>query len=204
MRKSLVFVALLVAAVAFAQSRTTTKAPTDQDLLITSAQLDSILQNAPIAKDTGKPGSVSAQLFNGGGGPSSFGTAFIRLDEPDKPHAHGDTNEVYIIKEGSGTLETGGTMIGPFTDGAVHRNVFVNSDGGQPQAGQQQSGQQQPGRGQFAPPSATNGGGTAIEGGRFQQVGPGDLIYIPATVPHTWTAIEKPVVYWDIKFPKTQ
>jgi mannose-6-phosphate isomerase-like protein (cupin superfamily) len=197
MRKTLLAVAILSGALAIAQAPANTKAPTDQDLLITAAQMDAILENAPVSKNTGKPGSVSAQLFNGGaGGSSSFSTAFIRLDEPDKPHIHGEVNEVYIMKEGSATITTGGTMLGPFTSGGVHHAIFANGPG-QPQ----NQSQPQP---EIDYSKMPDRGGSAIQGGHDQQVNAGDVVYIPAGLPHTWSAVQKPIVYWDIKFPKTQ
>ncbi len=182
MGPTLLIVAVLLGGAAFAQAPASTKAPTDKALVITDSQLDSILQNAPVSKETGKPGSVSTQLFNGG----SYSASFIRLEEPDKPHIH-DVTEVYILKEGSATLVTGGTMLGPFTSGGVHHQSGKRSEG---------------------PPidysKMPDRGGSAIEGGITQQVHAGSVVLIPAGVAHTWSAIEKPIVYWDIKFPKGQ
>lgn len=190
MRQTILITALLFSTAAFAQVPSPAKTPLDQDTLITAEQMQTLLQNAPISKDTGKPGSLSAQLF----GTTKFSCAFIRINEPDKPHAHGPTSEVLVIQSGTGTLETGGEMVGPFdANSDVHTAFFVNG----PRSTSAP-----------APEAATagphNGSGTAVTGGRSQKVKTGDVILVPAGVPHHWTAIEQPVVYLDIKFPKTE
>ena len=122
MRSTIWITALLFSTVAFAQAPPQASAPASQDTLITAEQLAALLQNAPVSKDTGKPGSLSAQLF----GNPKVSCAFIRINEPDKPHAHGVTSEVLIIQSGEGTLETGGDMVGPFdANSDVHTAFFV-------------------------------------------------------------------------------
>ena len=186
MRKAPVVIAALVCAVAFAQTRTPApKAPKDEDLLITSEQMDSILQNA-VSKDTGKPAGISARQFDGG----TYNASFIRLIAPDHPHAHGDWSEVFIVREGAGTLETGGALVCPCSaDSAIHKDIFANQPTDQPAA-------TQPAK-QGTP---HDGAAESIEGGRKQRVKAGDIVLVPQGVPHTWVEIEKPVVYLDIKF----
>jgi mannose-6-phosphate isomerase-like protein (cupin superfamily) len=190
MRKTFLVTAILCGTVALAQAPTPPKTPLDQDTLIPAEHLAELLQNAPISKDTGKPGSLSAQLF----GTAKFNCAFIRINEPDKPHAHAGTSEVLVIQSGVGTLETGGEMVGPFSANSdVHTAFFVN--------GPRTTNVTQTG-GEAGGPH--NGSGSAIAGGRSQKVKTGDVILIPAGVPHHWTAIEQPIVYLDTKFPKTE
>ena len=179
MRKLLVMLPLLCGSIACAQRAPDTKTPTKEDLLITAAQLETILNNVPVSKETGKPGEVSSKLLDDG----KSNVAFIRLNEADKPHVHDKFSEIYIIKEGSGTLETGGTMLGPFTSGGVHH--------------QQAQAPRAP-----APEVGGDKAGTAIEGGRFQEVKAGDVVFIPADIPHTWTKVEKPLIYFAIKVPR--
>jgi mannose-6-phosphate isomerase-like protein (cupin superfamily) len=185
MRESILVTAVLLSSVAWAsvalaaQSQERVNVPTDADTLVTAQQLQTILQSAPVSKDTGKPGDVSTQLFPGGGSCS-----FIRLTAADLPHVH-PVSEIYVMKEGSGTLETGGTMIGPFTNGGVHHMAAANA--------------------QQAPEViGPDHGGTALTGGRSQEVKAGDVILVPAGVNHHWTKINQPLVYLDIKFPKAQ
>ena len=185
MRQAGIAVVVLLGAMAFAQGPARSNAPTDADTLVTADQLQAILAKAPVAADTGKPGDVSTQLF---GGVASC--SFIRLADPDLPHVH-PVSEIYVMKEGSGTLETGGTMIGPFTNGGVHHQAGAN--GGQSANAQQ-----------AAQPIGPDHAGTALEGGRTQEVKAGDVILVPAGVNHHWTKINQPLVYLDIKFPATK
>lgn len=186
MRPALLLGSALIGAFALAQApRPKTPPPTDL-VLVPASHLESILQNAPPAKDSGKPGDVSSSVINAGNSTVSF----IRLSEPDLPHVH-PVSEYYIMKAGSATLETGGTMIGPFTNGGVHHQAAA--------AG-----------GQSPRPAATpeqigpDHGGTALEGGHSQQVKAGDVLLIPAGLNHHWTKIDEPIVYLDIKFPKAE
>jgi mannose-6-phosphate isomerase-like protein (cupin superfamily) len=209
MRHAFVTAAFLLSAVAYAQGPARQKIPTDQDTLVTAEQLQSLLDNAPVSKDTGKPGSLSAQLFGRVGN-----CAFIRINEPDKPHAHGDTSEIFVIQSGTGSLETGGEMVGPFTgNSAVHSNFFVNGPGsaqpGAPAPAAAGEVQEATGNGGGAARSGAEGGphngsGTAVAGGRTQKVKAGDVVLVPAGVPHHWVAIDQPIVYLDIKYPKAQ
>ena len=180
---------LALAAPAVAQAP---KAPKDASLYISAAQFEHIMQSAPVSKETGKPGSFSSRLFDGG----TFSTAFIRLEKPDQPHAHGIWSEVFVVKQGSGTLTTGGKITGTLSNNsATHGAIFTDTDGKQTQ-------------GQAAPPARKvqpgDISGTAIEGGHDQKVSAGDVILIPAGVAHVWSAIDTPVVYLDIKFPKAE
>jgi len=197
MKRALLVSALLTGAVAFAQGPGAAKAPTTEDLLVTAAQMQDILQKGPV-KD-GKPGSLSTRLFNA----STYSCAFIRLSEPDKPHAHGQWSEVLVIREGSGTIVTGGKMLGPFTsNSAVHQSFFVDKDGKSTAVEGQGGGSARDRVQSGDPPPGADAAGTAIENGRVQEVKPGDIVLIPAGVAHTWTKVDSPVVYLDIKFPK--
>lgn len=190
MRKTLSVIAVVSCAVASAQMAPAPKAPKDEDLLVTSEQMDKILQSR-VSKETGEPAPFSSRLFDAG----NSSTAFIRLTKPDKPHAHGQWSEVLVIRDGEATLETSGTMIGPFThDSAVHRELFTNGNQAPPST---------------LPPTTNKAptgdrAGTAIEGGRIEKLKAGDIVFIPAGVNHMWLAIDKPIVYLDIKFPKAE
>jgi mannose-6-phosphate isomerase-like protein (cupin superfamily) len=156
-------------------------------LYISEAQLRDIMQKSPAR--------FSSRLISD----TTHSTAFIRLDKPDVPHAHGRWSEVFVIKEGSGILETNGTITGVTgTNSATHRDMFVDAEG-KPVAPQAQ-----PAVPATRPPTPGDLAGTAIEGGKQQRVAPGDVILIPAGVPHRWLQIDQPVVYLDIKFPKAE
>jgi mannose-6-phosphate isomerase-like protein (cupin superfamily) len=163
-----------------------------QDMWITAQQMQDIMAKMPM-KD-GKPGAFSTRLFNA----STFSCAFIRITESDGPHTHGDWSEVYIIQSGSGTMETGGVMKGPWAKGsAVHQTMFKSEDG-KASAPVGENKLNQPGD----PPPLADASGTSIEGGIDQDVHAGDLILVPAGTPHMWKKVNGNVVYLDIKFPK--
>jgi mannose-6-phosphate isomerase-like protein (cupin superfamily) len=166
--------------------------PRDASLYIGEAELQSIMQKSPSA--------FSTRLF----ADTTYSTAFIRLDKPDQPHAHGTWAEVFVVKQGSGILETGGTITG-VTGGssAVHGAIFTDEQGKLRAQGTPTPAPA------AAPARARNGApgdlaGTAIEGGHQQQVKAGDVILIPAGVAHHWLKIDQPVVYLDTKFPKAE
>jgi mannose-6-phosphate isomerase-like protein (cupin superfamily) len=197
MRTILTVLALCAPAAALAQS-TPPKTPRDESGYVSEAELQQIIQSAPVSKDTGKPGSFSRRIFND----TTFSAAFIRLEKADQPHAHGVWSEIFVVKEGSGILETGGTITGNITgDSATHRQIFMNGE---------QAPAQPPSPAPSAPattgPSRNSGdkAGTDIEGGHKQAVKAGDVVLIPAGVAHRWFQVDKPVVYLDIKFPKAE
>jgi mannose-6-phosphate isomerase-like protein (cupin superfamily) len=175
--------------IALAQSATP-KTPRDESASYSEAQLREIMQKSPVA--------FSTRLFSD----TTHSTAFIRLAKPDTPHAHGGWSEVFVVKEGSGVLETGGKITGVTgTDAATHRDMFTTTDGTKaaPQL-------ERPAPTAQAARRATPGdlAGTDIEGGKRQAVTAGDVILVPAGVAHRWLQIDKPVVYLDIKFPKSE
>jgi mannose-6-phosphate isomerase-like protein (cupin superfamily) len=166
----------------------TSPPPSDRSLYYSAADLQTIADNIPAAKD-GLPGPFSKRLYTA----RTFSHSFIRINHPDTPHAHGTWSEVYVVTEGDAVLETGGTITGVTgNDSATHRAMFVD-----PVAPPDESAAARARR-------AAQGdkAGTGIEGGMRQHVGPGDVILIPAGVAHRWLQVDKPVVYHDIKFPK--
>jgi mannose-6-phosphate isomerase-like protein (cupin superfamily) len=186
MRQAVLAITVFFGTAALAQAPARSNTPANQETVVTAEQLQSMLAAAPISKDTGKPAELSSQLFG-----RVASCSFIRLNDPDLPHVH-PVSEIYVMKEGSATIETGGTMIGPFTNGGVHHQA--GATGGQPGQAAQQPAQ----------PIGPDHGGTALEGGRAREVKAGDVILIPAGVNHHWTKISQPLVYLDIKFPKAE
>ena len=59
------------------------------------------------------------------------GAAALHAAMPEAPpHAHGAWSEVFVVREGSGVLETGGTITGVTShDSATHRSMFVDAEG---------------------------------------------------------------------------
>ena len=96
--------------------------------------------------------------------------------EPDTALAHSQITEVYYIISGNGTLVTGGTL---------EDAKDVRPTPTAPQAGR------------LIGPSTA---GTKILNGKSRQVGPGDMIIIPANTPHTFTEITtERIVYMVVR-----
>ena len=185
------------AALAQAQNAPQPKTPRDQSMYVSDARLREIMQKSPAA--------FSSRLMND----SSFSTAFIRLDKPDTPHQHGTWSEIFVVKEGDAVLETNGTITGVTgTNSATHGAIFTDEQGKPRAQGQPPAAPAQPAP--EAPAAGRRGGapgdlaGTGIDGGTRQHVTAGDVILVPAGVPHRWLQVDKPVVYLDIKFPPSK
>ncbi len=191
MRTVLTLAALCGAAsVAFAQAPVQPKTPRNESAYYSDTQLREIMQKSPAG--------FSTRLFQD----KTHSTAFIRIAKPDTPHAHGTWSEVFVVKEGSAILETQGTITGiTGHNSATHGDMFTNADGSK----RSQTAAPQPSPEQVARQAASGDlAGTDIEGGKRQAVKAGDVILIPAGVPHRWVQVDQPVVYLDIKFPKSE
>ena len=185
-----------VLAIALTLQVSADETPQNRSTYIPNTQFQSIAQKIP-AKN-GKPGGFSAHMF----GASTYSMSFIRLSQPDSPHVHGSWSEVYVVRAGSGVLETNGTVTGiTSNNSAVHQSMFVDAQGNPvaraaPPAGASANARSNTDSGDLA--------GTGIEGGTRQAVKAGDVILIPAGTAHRWLAIDTSVEYLDIKFPKAQ
>lgn len=164
-------------------------------LHIPRATLQSVLQCVP--SPNGKPRAFSAHLV----ADNTYSVSLIRLIKPDLPHAHGAWSEVYLVEQGSGVMQTGGTITGKLSrNSATHGSMFLSAScwsrvlpGWAPG----------PARARMRPVPGDEAG-TAIAGGRKERVEAGDMVLIPAGVPHRWLQTDGPVTYLDIKFPKAQ
>jgi mannose-6-phosphate isomerase-like protein (cupin superfamily) len=154
-------------------------------------QLQHILQVAP--STNGAPADFSAKIFNA----KTSSTAFIRLSAPDLPHVHGQQDEVFLVTEGGGVLETGGTITGEAGSSGVH-SLALDVTGKPLPKRAPPTGPAKP----AAPVDPFDRSGAAIEGGSQQVVKAGDILLIPAHLPHHWLKVDKQVVYFDLKFAK--
>ncbi len=170
------------------------QAPAAPGTYISEVSQQGVIDSVPTAAD-GTPGAFSKRLFSA----STYSASLIRLTSPDMAHVHGSWSEVYIIKAGSGVVETGGVVTGVTSgNSAVHKSLFLDA----PQA----SAKDEPAGPDGASAHRASGdlAGTGIDGGTQQAVGPGDLVLIPAGTPHRWLSISGSVVYLDVKFPRAQ
>ena len=114
------------------------QAPTDRAADFPLAELEAIVQEMDAEQRT------TVRLLEGG----SYNINIRRIRGGETALVHPRTTDVYVVREGSGTLVTGGQIV---------------DENGQPVDGQR---------------------GAAIRGGEERVIGEGDLIFIPAGVPH--------------------
>ncbi len=74
-------------------------------------------------------------------------------------------SEIYYMLEGSGTLVTGGSIVGEKSTGVSPNTKLPNF------------------------------GGSGIEGGVGRKVVPGDVVVIPANLPHWWSSLDSDIRY---------
>jgi len=164
-------------------------------LHISRATLRSVMQCVP--SSSGKPGAFSAHLVSD----STYSVSLIRLTKPDLPHAHGAWSEIYLVEQGSGVMQTGGTITGKLShNSATHGSMFLSASCWRRVLPGWAPG---PARAPMRPVPGDKAG-TAIAGGTKERVERGDMVLIPAGVPHRWLRTDGPVTYLDIKFPKAQ
>ena len=121
-----------------AQVQIRQQAPTDRAADFPLADLEAIVQEMDAEQRT------TVRLLEGG----SYNVNMRRIRGGETALMHPRTTDVYVIREGSGTLVTGGQIV---------------DESGAPVDGQR---------------------GAAIRGGEERVIGTGDLIFIPAGVPH--------------------
>ena len=114
------------------------QAPTDRAADFPLAELEAIVQEMDADQRT------TVRLLEGG----SYNVNIRRIRGGETALMHPRTTDVYVIREGSGTLVTGGQIV---------------DEDGEPVDGER---------------------GAAIQGGEERVIGAGDLIFIPAGVPH--------------------
>ena len=114
------------------------QAPTNRAAGFSLADLDTIVADMDVEQRT------TVRLLEGG----SYNVNIRRIRNGETALMHPRTTDVYVIREGSGTLVTGGQIV---------------DESGRPIDGQR---------------------GAGIIGGTEQHVSAGDLIFIPAGVPH--------------------
>jgi mannose-6-phosphate isomerase-like protein (cupin superfamily) len=118
------------------------------------------------------PGSVSDQqvrVVDIGKAHVALGAVYRSAKAKQGAVFHDQVSEMYYILEGSGTIVTGGTLVDPKRR-APDEPVVKDING----------------------PSV---GGTAIQGGESRRIGPGDVLIIPAGVPHWFSAVDGEIKY---------
>ena len=137
-------------------------------VVVTSAEMKSAMKNAKPTPGA-IPGTIDLTVRSVDAGNSNVGVALVRRLTAETHDAilHEKVTEIYYITEGSGMLETGGTLTEP--------KPFGPSTG--------------------LPDIGPSERGTGIQGGTSRRVGVGDVVVIPAGMPHRFTSIDGPVSY---------
>ena len=143
----------LSAATLAGQIQIRSQAPTDTAADFPLAEIEAIIE------DMDDNQRATTRLLEGG----SFNVNIRRLKNAESALMHPRTTDVYVIREGSGTLVTGGQIV---------------DESGNPVDGQR---------------------GAAIRGGTERRIGAGDLVFIPAGVPHGIRDTEG-ITWFNIRF----
>ena len=96
-----------------------------------------------------------------------------KASTPSAPVEHDDVTEIYHVIKGSGELVTGGVLVDAKPRSSDSANVR-NVNG----------------------PSQT---GTSIQGGQVRRISDGDVVIIPAGVPHWFSEIDESLTYLVVR-----
>jgi mannose-6-phosphate isomerase-like protein (cupin superfamily) len=206
--------------------------PADAATLVTTDQFQTMLKNGPTDKDTGKPAGLSTQLFGrvancafiritAPDSPHAHGDTseilviqsgsadFETGGEMVGPFSATSAVHQDMFTNADGTRRPAGTGPGggtpPGFTGPAGGAAAGGGAGASPAAGGNGGGARVSAGGvDMSVGGPHNGSGSAVAGGKTQHLKAGDIILIPAGVPHHWTKVDEPIVYLDIKFPEAK
>ncbi len=138
---------------------------------VSSADVQANLSGSADAATNPNP---NIRVVNAGGFNIAVGTLHRPETPPGVAALHHKVTEVYHVLDGSATLVTGGTIVDSKERSADIKSVRLE-DG----------------------PSAS---GPSIRGGASQQIKTGDVIVIPAGVPHWFSKINGSISYLVVRF----
>ena len=133
---------------------------------ISAADIQANLNGAPNAATNPQP---NIRVVDAGGYNVAVGVIHRPQTPPGVAAVHFKVTEIYHVMDGGGTLVTGGTMVNAKTRPADSTSVKLE-DG----------------------PGAS---GTAIQGGVSRKIKAGDVVVIPAGLPHWFSEIEGSITY---------
>ena len=99
----MLLVLLLMSPLAAAQTAGAPPAPKDKAMDLTSAQLEAV------AKEITANGLITQRVLEGG----VFSINVRHISGSETALQHGRITEVWVVREGSGTVATGGTLVDP-------------------------------------------------------------------------------------------
>ena len=138
---------------------------------VSAADIQANLNGAPNAATNPQP---NIRVVDAGGYNVAVGAIHRPQTPPGVAAVHFKVTEIYHVMDGAGTLVTGGTMVNAKPRPADAISVRLE-DG----------------------PGAS---GTGIEGGVSRKIKAGDVVVIPAGVPHWFSEIEGSITYVVVRF----
>ena len=138
---------------------------------VSSADIQANLNGAPNSATNPLP---NIRVVDAGGYNVAVGVIHRPQTPPGVVAVHYKVTEIYHVTDGAATLVTGGTMVNAKPRPADAISVRLE-DG----------------------PGAS---GTSIQGGTSRRIKAGDVVVIPAGVPHWFSAIEGSITYVVVRF----
>jgi mannose-6-phosphate isomerase-like protein (cupin superfamily) len=133
---------------------------------VSAADIQANLNGAPNAATNPQP---NIRVVDAGGYNVAVGVIHRPQTPPGVAAVHFNVTEIYHVMDGAGTLVTGGTMVDAKTRPSDSTSVKLE-DG----------------------PGAS---GSSIQGGVSRRIKAGDVVVIPAGLPHWFSAIEGSITY---------
>jgi len=133
---------------------------------VTEADIQANLNGAPSAATNPQP---NIRVVDAGGYNVAVGVIHRPQTPPGVAAVHDKVSEIYHVTDGAGTLVTGGTIVDAKPRPADALSVRLEDGPGS--------------------------SGAAIQGGMTRRIKAGDVVVIPAGVPHWFSAIEGSITY---------
>jgi mannose-6-phosphate isomerase-like protein (cupin superfamily) len=133
---------------------------------VSAADIQANLNGAPSAATNPQP---NIRVVDAGGYNVAVGVIHRPQTPPGVAAVHYKVSEIYHVTDGAGTLVTGGTMVNAKPRPADAISVKLEDGPGE--------------------------SGTAIQGGVTRRIKAGDVVVIPAGVPHWFSEIEESITY---------
>jgi mannose-6-phosphate isomerase-like protein (cupin superfamily) len=133
---------------------------------VSAEDIQANLSSAPSAATNPQP---NVRVVDAGGYNVAVGVIHRPQTPPGVAAVHYKVSEIYHVMDGAGTLVTGGTMVNAKPRPADALSVRLEDGPGE--------------------------SGTAIQGGVSQRIKAGDVVVIPAGMPHWFSEIEGSITY---------
>ena len=151
-----------------------TSEPSSEAALLTAATISQVIKAMPVNA------AVDQVLRTVDGGTANFGIFIVRRpQEPDQgctiEHdtlVNDRTTSIFLVLDGAGTLATGGKLTNPAPLSSDDPDLKLVGSGSR---------------------------GKGIQNGQSRRISKGDVVIIPAGVPHGFSAIEQSITYQVVR-----